>query len=40
MYTEMKAIDIKTQLKCTLEGDYYTDKEIKKVYKSNKAFRP
>ena len=30
MYTEMKAIDIKTHLKCTWEGDYYTDK-IEKV---------
>ena len=31
MYTEMKAIDIKTHLKCTWEGDYYTDKKIEKV---------
>ena len=31
MYTEMKAIDIKTHLKCTWEGGYYTDKEIEKV---------
>ena len=30
MYTEMKAIDIKTHLKCTWEGGYYTDK-IEKV---------